>query len=127
MVHRSNEKQSEHDRVVEASAATWRRNSSRIVYTNPGSFKNYKVNQNSYPDVVVTDGSNNIIAVEEVETEDSVIKAEISQWGEYAGFGVKFNLIVPIGKVDDALSLTRNINNVSIQGYGIENGEIYFS
>lgn len=84
------------------------------------------MNEDSFPDVIITDRNNTLIAVEEVETEDTVMEEEKQQWKEYAKFGVKFNLIVPEVKLSDALKLTYSINNVNVQGYRIINGEIKF-
>lgn len=120
------QKQSEHDSVVEASAATYRKNPENVVHTNPGGEKNFSVNQDSYPDIVITDRIGNLVATEEIETEDSVVEGEVSQWEKYANFGVRFNLVVPAAEMNAATNLTRNIKNINVQGYSIENGEIRF-
>jgi len=66
MAERTDERQSEHDKVVEASATTWRKNQSNVVYTNPSGKQNFAVNRYSYPDVVVTDRNNRLVVIEEI-------------------------------------------------------------
>jgi len=93
MAKRTKERQSEHDKVIEASASTWKRNPKNVVHTNPDGEQNFSVNEDSFPDVVITDRNNRLLAVEEIETKDTITDEEKSQWEEYAGFGVEFNLI----------------------------------
>ncbi len=127
-MNRSQQAWAEHDRIVGASAYTWIRDD-RIVHTNPGGFKNFSVNGESFPDVIVTSLQNQLIAVEEIETEDSVTDEESKQWIEYAAFGVSFNLIVPVGKLADAQILvnTKGIDNIRIQGYSVDSvGRVAF-
>jgi len=126
MTNRNPQKQSEHDKVAEASARTWRRNQDNVVYTNPNGQQNFSVGGDHFPDVVATDRNNRLVAVEEIETEDTVTIEESKQWKEYAGLGVKFNLVVPKEKTKDAFDLSRSIGNINIQGYYLENGEVRF-
>jgi len=126
MIKRIKEKQSEHDRIIEASANTWRRDAENVVHTNPDGEQNFSVNEDSFPDVVITDQNNYLLVVEEIETEDTVTEEEKKQWEEYAGFGAKFNLVVPEAKLSDAFELIQSIDNMNIQGYRIKNGHIEF-
>ena len=126
MANRTSDSQSEHDRVIEASAATWRRNQANVVHTNPNGKQNFSVNDSSFPDIVITDVNNRLLAIEEIETEDSVNQLESKQWTEYAGFGVKFNLVVPATKINEAYELIKPVGNIRIQGYSQRNGQIIF-
>lgn len=116
----------EHDKVVEASANTWRQNSNQVAHTNPDGFKRFSVGETSFPDVVITDIQNRLLAVEEVETEDTLTEEGLDQWKEYSSFNVPLNLIVPAEKVLDAQTLISGIVNIKIQGYVIESGNVRF-
>lgn len=125
---RNNTKQTEHDKVVTASAATWQNKPGRVVHTNPGGDKNFSVNGDNYPDVVVVDNQNQLLAVEEIETEESVNQNEAEQWEKYSGFGVRLNLVVPESHVSEAQRLTSSISSVIVQGYRIgPGGQVIFS
>lgn len=127
MTKRLPEKQSEHDRVIAASAKTWQKNPLYVVHTNPNGEQNFSVNGDQFPDVIITDSNNKLLAVEEIETEDSVAEEESKQWLTYSRFGVPLHLVVPAQKVNDAINLTRHMVNIKIQEYYIEDNEIKFS
>lgn len=111
--------QSEHDRVVQASAETYTKKIAEgfRVSTNPGSEHNVYLGSESdprYPDVVVwkpqspggETGSTQII--EEIETADSVTEAEADQWVDYGRlFSGTFFLIVPRGVERQALAIVQ--------------------
>ena len=98
--------QSEHDRVVRASATTygeWERKGYKVGI-NPGREKNFFAGSDlnpCYPDVVVwmpdylgsTRGKASII--EEIETANSITDSEAEQWKDYGSLGIKFLLVVP--------------------------------
>lgn len=127
MAKRLPEKQTEHDRVITASAKTWQKNPVYVVHTNPNGEQNFPVNGDQFPDVIITDSNNKLLAVEEIETEDSVTVEESQQWSEYSRFGVPMYLVVPFPKINEATSLTKNMVNIKIQGYYFENNEIKFA
>ena len=126
MENRVQKEKSNHDKVIEASAETWRKKPENVVHTNPSGQNNFSVNEDNFPDVVIVDSSNNLKAVEEIETESSVTEEEKTQWEKYASFGARFNLIIPTALVEKALKLTESISNVYIQSYHFVNGEIKF-
>lgn len=120
-----------HDKVVKASANTYKIHEGVLIYINPSEEKNFFILSNGekfYPDVVITDEENRILTVEEIETDDSVNENEKSQWIKYASFGIKFRLVVPKSKLTEAKNLTLGINNIEIQGYYFDlNGKIYWT
>jgi len=134
-------KQSEHDTIVRASAATYTNSLTNgyQVATNPDGEHNRFVGPATspkYPDVVVwkpsalnsTSGTAHII--EEIETEDSVNREEAEQWREYASLGVeKFILVVPQSKAHEAyqLVMSMRIRVTEIWYYFYDNGVVKFS
>jgi len=116
---RGSQVQSEHDKVVRASAGTYH---SKVaegcrVSVNPDGEHNFYLgpeNNPIYPDVVVwkpsSPGANggNVEIIEEIETAESVNETEADQWAEYgARFGGTFFLIVPSGSERQALTIIR--------------------
>jgi hypothetical protein len=124
MALRTPDKQAEHDNVILASYNKWGNKDDVIVYQNPNSQKNCVVAGSKYPDIVVLDQQGKLFAVEEVETDDTVTAAEAPQWAEYSKFGVKFNLIVPAPKRQEAEQLIAGIPNIRIRTYTINGGEV---
>jgi len=112
-------RQSEHDRVVEASSNTYgsKLAEGRRVSVNPGSQHNFYMGDEKhprYPDVVVWKpryqgaSGGNVEIIEEVETAESVTEAEADQWVDYGSFFPgTFFLIVPKGWERRALAIIR--------------------
>lgn len=139
MAYRNPGSQSEHDRVIAASARTyWKMEQQGYqVSTNPGPQKNCAVGGTRalYPDVVVvkpeTPGSSRgtAVIIEEVETADSVTETEAKQWQNFASLGIgTFRLIVPTTSTREALALVQQFRIAvnEIWGYFFESGEVKF-
>jgi len=129
MTTRTTAGQSEHDRVVRASATTYEEwiKKGYKVSVNLGGEKNQFVGppfNPRYPDIVVwmpdyfgsTSGKAAII--EEVETAESIADSEAEQWKDYGDLGVKFLLIVPNGYCIETLRL--------VAKYGVNVSEIWY-
>ncbi len=134
MPKRSGEKQSVHDRVVEACGNSWRRSLDKKTYevhTNPGQEKNQSANSNDYPDVVVTRRDSGTVAyIDEVETSDSVTESEAGdQWVSYGKLGVPFDLTVERGSEGAAnrLILKHKVKVRTLWKWSETDGEIKFS
>ena len=123
---RTAEKQREHDLVASTSFKTWVDRIDVKAYANPGDEHNFSVAGTYYPDIVVTDLSNGLYLIEEVETDDTITEEESKEWHDFAGFGVLLNLIVPEEKLEEAKKLTADITNIRIQTYTFKNGRLEF-
>jgi len=132
--------QTEHDRVVEASASTYSQliQQGYQVTTNPGNQHNRYVGVDSqlFPDVIVwrpdqhNPNKGQAIIIEEIETSDTVNQNEVQQWRNFAALGVsKFILIVPANYASEAhrLVLLNNIRVTEIWYYSIQNNQVYFT
>ena len=133
--------QSEHDRVVRASANTYTDAGAKgfKISINPNGEKNFEIgsdSNNQYPDVCVwkpnSPGSNSgtVKVIEEIETEESVNETEAEQWKNYASLGIEtFRLIVPKSKILTAKQIVekKKIAVTEIWHYTISNGSISFS
>jgi hypothetical protein len=60
-----------------------------------------------YPDIVAVKDKT-VVAIGEVETEESVNEEEARQWISYAAFKINFYLYVPKSKVSDAVNLIKS-------------------
>lgn len=125
MATRSTTPQSEHDLVVEESAASYRKTGGSAS-TNPGSEKNVDV-AGLYPDVVAK-RSDGTIVIEEIETESSVTEDECdNQWKPYSKLGYQFNLVVPKASLGLAQRFVRKSQlKVTLQGYTISGNDVKF-
>ena len=127
MINRLREKQTLHDSVVKASANTYSYPDS--VYITPDGEKNYEI-RGQYPDVVVIKSiptSSGRIIIEEIETEESITKAECDyQWKSYASLGCFFRLVVPKSRFADAQLLIKGLKVDHLQWYTFQNGQISF-
>jgi len=125
MATRGKTQQTEHDLVVEESAASYRKTGGSAS-TNPGSEKNVDV-AGLYPDVVAK-RSDGTIVLEEIETESSVTQDECDkQWKPYSELGYQFNLIVPKDSVGLAQRFIRKSQlEVTLQGYTISGNDVSF-
>jgi hypothetical protein len=126
MVTRSEEKQREHDLIVNTSYKTWIDRGDVKAFANPGEDHNFAVAGIYYPDIVVLDKNNNLYLIEEVETEETVIQEEVEEWKQFSSFGVLLNLIVPEEKREEALKLISGISNIRVQTYTFKNGQLEF-
>ena len=64
-----------------------------------------------YPDIIVIDKKNNVLFIEEVETESSVTeKKRDEHWVHYSELGYPFNLIVPRSQELKARQLIKGLN-----------------
>jgi len=123
------EEQSIHDRVVAVRAKEWRKHYEEYkVYTNPNGEQNYSVGENQYPDIVVLDEADEIVAIEEVETETTLTPEEGKQWRDYANLGYPLHLFVPIEKQDQALEILKTTpnmpTNIGLRSYVIVEGKV---
>ncbi|MBP6919502.1 MAG: hypothetical protein KBC23_00725 [Candidatus Omnitrophica bacterium] len=139
MAIRTTLEESEHDRIVSASAATYgeMQRKGYKVSTNPGGEKNQFVGPASnprYPDVVVWlpdslgSARGTAVIIEEIETAESVSDSEAEQWKDYGSLGIKFLLIVPSKYCDEALRLIskHNVNVSEVWYYYYELGNTKF-
>jgi hypothetical protein len=80
-----------------------------------------------FPDIIVMDRDNNILFIEEVETENSISKRQRDRlWIRYAHLGYAFNLIVPRSKIEEAIKLTNGLKINKLYYYELINVEIQF-
>ena len=80
-----------------------------------------------YPDIIVVDRKNNVVFVEEVETESSVTESERNhQWASYSGLGYPFNLIVPKPLESEARQLIKDLNIHKLYYYELTSFGIKF-
>ena len=64
-----------------------------------------------YPDIIVIDKKNNVLFIEEVETESSLTEnVRNEKWMRYSELGYPFNLIVPKSKIVEARQLLNGLN-----------------
>ena len=133
--------QSEHDKVVNASASTYPdlEKKGYKISVNPNGEKNLGLgpdNNKQYPDVIVGkpespgSGSGTAEIIEEIETEESVSDDEAEQWKDYADLGIKtFRLIVPKSKASDAKKIVEK-NKIAVNEiwyYTLANGSVNFT
>jgi hypothetical protein len=123
---RSEEKQREHDFIINSSFKSWVERGDVNVYQNPGEEHNFSVAGIYYPDIVVLNKANNLYLIEQVETSETVTEEEAKEWRNFAGFGVLLNLIVPEEKLEEAKKLSKDIANIRIQTYTFKNGTLEF-
>lgn len=121
----SKTEQTEHDLVIEKSAATYGATGG-AAYTNPGSEKNHEID-GFYPDVVAKKGDGSVV-IEEIETESTVTEDECEkQWKPYSKLGYQFNLIVPANKTGIAQRIIRRSQLlITLQSYAISGSNVVF-
>lgn len=102
MVKRELSEQKFHDRaVVDIAKARFSYKNGTKTYTNPGSEKNYGIND-LYPDIVAVKDTS-VVAIGEVETKSTVTPEEAEEQWKLYGLKVKyFYLYVPKEKVSTA-------------------------
>jgi len=98
VIHRiSNYEQAEHDQVVAARAKQL-----RLLYrvlADPDIIKSDHT-KGLYPDIIVMDEKNNVLFVEQVETESSVNgNSRNKLWKRYSEQRYPFNLVVPCTEI----------------------------
>lgn len=139
MSRRSENSQSEHDRVIEA----WARNviprfgKDVEVSTNPGNLKRFQVGRDDdprFPDVLVwrsdsvegRDGTAELVA--EIETSDSLNEDEVAEWAAYGKLPAPFHLVVPQGAEEEAIRLVRkkSVRVSQLWSYQVVGGEVIF-
>lgn len=99
--------QQEHDKLVsEIAKARFSYTDGTKTYTNPDGEKNCSMD-NEYPDIVAVKDKT-VVAIGEVETEETVNEEEAKQWISYAAFKTNFYLYVPKPKVSDAMNLMKS-------------------
>ena len=102
MAARTEEEQTEHDLVIEATVEQFANSAKYVILPNPGTEKNVAVGH-QYPDIVVTErGSAKVRLVIEVETTDTVGDQELGHWRALAGLGPPLYLLVPYTATADA-------------------------
>jgi len=107
MVKREILEQNLHDKAVaDIAKERFSYNDGTKTYTNPGTEKNYAVN-NFYPDIVIVKDAS-VIAIGEVETESTVTPEPAEeQWKPYGLKITYFHLYVPYVKVSEAKKIIR--------------------
>lgn len=99
--------QNEHDSVIQAAFSRLDKVSHR-VYINPNQQKNTSINNEHFPDIIITSiNDNNVKFTIEVETSDSVNSSEVQQWKTYSEFSGTFYLLVPLASKGVAELLCR--------------------
>ena len=96
------------------------------IAKNPNGEHNKNVGE-FYPDIIIYRG-NEILIIEEIETEDSVNENEFkTQWEHYSKLGAKkFILTVPKEKIHDAIILTKNLS-CELWYYEIKDEKLIFN
>jgi hypothetical protein len=116
--------QTEHEQIVAARAkqlGVFYR-----VLSDPDIIRN-TYSHDMYPDIIVIDRKNNVVFIEEVETESSVTESERNhQWESYSEFGYPFNLIVPKSEEMKAKQLIKNLNVHKLYYYELTSFGIKF-
>ena len=80
-----------------------------------------------YPDIIVIDRKNNVVFIEEVESESSVTENERNnQWVSYSRLGYPFNLVVPKSKELKAKNLITGLNIHKLYYYKLTTHGIKF-
>ena len=80
-----------------------------------------------YPDIIVIDKKNNVLFIEEVETESSVTeKKRDEHWVHYSELGYPFNLIVPRSQELKARQLIKGLNVHKLYYYELTSFGIKF-
>lgn len=109
MATRSGNRQSDHDRAVQAAEQIYRQNG-KYAWINPDGERN-KSWCNRYIDVVAAEKPDaNTAWVIEIETEDSVSESEAkSQWEDYdLAYTGHWFLAIPVASKDRASTLLQN-------------------
>ena len=114
---RTDEEQTEHDLVIEATVEHFANSTKYVLLPNYGTEKNVAVGH-QYPDIVVTErGSTKVRLVIEVETTDTVGDQEFDHWRALAGLGPPLYLLVPYTVTADAERLTAEAGIKCHHGY----------
>ena len=117
MAARTEEEQTEHDLVIEATVEQLANSAKYVILPNPGTEKNVAVGH-QYPDIVVTErGSAKVRLVIEVETTDTVGDQELTHWRALAGLGPPLYLLVPYTATADAERLCAEAGIKCHHGY----------
>ena len=108
MYRQSVHEQTEHEQVIVARAKQL-----ELMYrvlADPDIIRNEHT-KGLYPDIIVMDEKNNVLFVEEIETESSVTKkARNERWIKYSKLGYHFNLIIPKSQELKAKQLVNGFN-----------------
>jgi hypothetical protein len=100
--------QTEHEQVI--AARSKQLGMFYRVLADPDVIRN-TYSHDVYPDIIVIDRKNNVLFIEEVETEGSVTENErYNQWASYSKFIYPFNLIVPRSQELKAKKLIKGLN-----------------
>jgi hypothetical protein len=117
MAARTEEEQTEHDLVIEATIEQLANSAKYVILPNPGTEKNVAVGH-QYPDIVVAArGSTKVRLVIEVETTDTVGEQELDHWRALAGLGPPLYLLVPYTATLDAERLCAEAGIKCHHGY----------
>jgi hypothetical protein len=117
MAARTEEEQTEHDLVIEATVEQFANSAKYVILPNPGTEKNVAIGH-QYPDIVVTEkGSAKVRLVIEVETTDTVGEQELDHWRGLAGLGPPLYLLVPYTATTDAKRLCADASIKCHHGY----------
>jgi hypothetical protein len=117
MAARTEEEQTEHDLVIEATVEQYAKSAKYVLFANPGTEKNVAVGH-QYPDIIVTEkGSTKVRLVIEVETTDTVGDQEVDHWRALSSLGPPLYLLVPYTVTADAERLCSESNIKCHHGY----------
>src|SRR4030067_2320306 len=107
-----------HEKVLAESAKSYLKVTTEDkIQANFGFEQKYQI-EGKYPDLIVTFPSGEIV-IEKIETESTINESELTAWRELASLGHKFNLIVPLTKIEDAKDLVVGLPSVNVQAYDI--------
>ncbi len=112
IVERGHDKQSEHDRVIDAVVIEYEEKYP-YVFMNPGERKNARISgyEDSYHDILVLDSEKVLVLLEEVETEETVNEEHVKdQWIPYSKINALIYLCVPVSHRDKALEISTRLN-----------------
>lgn len=122
MVQRSDEKQTEHDKVIEYLESVYE-NQYPKVYTNPNGKKNFSIEgyEGICPDILVANEENFLTFIEEVETSDTVSEDHAKeQWVPYFKLRTTFHIRVPLGSQEKAREILAKLKiNATVKCYSI--------
>ena len=112
-----------HEKVLSESAKSYIKVTTEDkIQVNYGFSKKHQINS-KYPDIIVTFPSGEVV-IEKIETESTVSESQLADWRELASLGYKFNLIVPLTKIEEAKNLVVGLPSVNVQAYDISGEHI---
>jgi len=112
-----------HEKVLKESAKSYLKVTTEDkIQANYGFEQKYQI-AGKYPDLIVTFPSGEIV-IEKIETESTVTESQLVSWRELASLGHKFNLIVPLTKIEEAKNLVTGLPGANVQAFDISGEHI---